>query len=63
MDIGIEMYVKIENQETGKKTDILNVHINNYGIIGNIKTGDRNGDYVMSILIGLIIIMESKNVV
>lgn len=39
------------------------IHINNYGIIGNVKTGDKNGDYVMSILIGLIIIIESKNVV
>jgi hypothetical protein len=31
MDIGIEMSVRIENQEIGRKTDILKDHINNYG--------------------------------
>lgn len=63
MDIMIEMSVLIESQEIGKKTDILNVHINNYGIIGNVKTGDRNGDCVIYILNGKITTKEFKNVV
>lgn len=63
MDIMIEMSVRIENQEIGKKIDIQNVHINNYGIIGNIKTGDRNGDYVIYILNGKTTTKEFKNVV
>lgn len=63
MDIGIETCVKIESQEIGRKTDILNVHINNYGMIGNIKTGDRNGDYVIYILNGKTTTKEFKNVV
>ena len=36
------------------------IRLNNYGIIGNVKTGDRNGDYVMYILNGKITVKKFK---
>jgi hypothetical protein len=40
MDIGIEMSVRIENQEIINLIDILKDHINNYGDSGSMIIGE-----------------------